>query len=280
MMAKGPTQASNSLDAKESRAMIRAYRRPKLGYAFGTSRCTDCGAALKRRVRPGDKHNFCSRKCSNHWHGAQRQLRYVRKSPKNGQPWSEDDKALLAANYRPRCDIAALAKLLGRRPRAVVARITMLGLWKRLVRWTDQQDQFLRDHRDRGWPWCARQLGRPVAGIRKRAIRLGIQNKKLVSPNEAELRRLHSFGMTTTEIGEALGYSAWCILTHIRRLGLVSNKRSEAKRMASLTRTMLAKYGVPDIGKARQVRARQARAAAFQLQVASLGKALEAACPS
>lgn len=123
------------------------------------STCSECGSPINRRKGCGRRRIFCNRKCSNRFFDKDRTAKRVKLSPRNRQPWTETEYDYLRANYGKQTK-AVMAAALGRRRCAVIAAITRLGISNLKSGATHANDQFLRDNRDKGWAWCADQLGK------------------------------------------------------------------------------------------------------------------------
>jgi hypothetical protein len=188
--------------------------------------------------------------------------------------WTERDVAFLRANYGVLAT-SQIAEALGRGFPAVTAKITLLGL-ARIHEWTPEQDAFIRKHADKGWAWCAKELGRSIVSVYNRVRRLGIQLKMLGDGDLKTVRELHSQGMTTFEIGEQIGVSGECIRFWERRLKLPSNPRNERKRMDTQRRNLKAKYSVETVAMARKVRRRRTREASLRLGLSDMAKRIVA----
>lgn len=103
---------------------------------------------------------------------------------RNHQRWTRCELDFLKANYR-RMPLAKLALQLGRRYSAVVAKVTILGLFK-ATRWTKEQEDFLWANADKGWNWCAKQLGKTASSVQHRASRKGITSRYRAPRNDAK----------------------------------------------------------------------------------------------
>src|SRR5687768_1039345 len=124
---------------------------------------------------------------------------------RGGSEWTPEDEAFLRANYGV-LTTREIATEMGRGFPAVTAKITILRL-ARINEWTKEQDAFLRAHADKGWPWCAAEMGRSVISIYNRVRRLGIQRRMLSEDDLEQIKRLHGMGLSTFEIAAQLGVS-------------------------------------------------------------------------
>lgn len=242
-----------------------------MAIAKGTSICATCGAPINRRVLKGKRNSFCDLACQRR----HRRVLIQKFDPGPRRPWTTSELDYLRDNYRIG-NIEELAKALGRGFAATVAQITKMELYKQAAWWTPERDQFLRDNADKGWSWCARELGRPIGAIYNRVRRLGIQLKMLKASDLERLRELHSQGLVAREIGEQLGVTDECVRRWLAIWKLPMNKRDEAKRMASLEQSFVNRYGVRNVAQARKVRKRRMANASLSLGVASLMEQLSA----
>lgn len=189
--------------------------------------------------------------------------------------WTELELQFLRNNYRKK-STAEIAAVLGRGQSAVVAKITKLGISYMKnpsgsnIRWTPEADQFLRDHADNGWQWCADKMGRTVTSIHNRVRRLGIQLKMLKAGDLEKVRQFHRQGLVAREIGERLGVTDECIRRWLKLWKLPMNRRDEKNRMQSLRATLQAKFGVSSVSEVREIIRRKRRLAAFSISLQSL----------
>lgn len=117
-----------------------------------------------------------------------------------------------------------------------------IGRLERLV-WQSDADDFLREHAERGWTWCAAQLGIPATQVRSRVVRIGIQ-RRINHVEDAVLLRCHGEGMTNAEMAALFGVHPETIRVHLRRLELPTNPIDEARRIAVRRKNLEATHGV------------------------------------
>ena len=118
--------------------------------------------------------------------------------------------------------------------------------------WTPQEDEFLREHKERGWIWCAKQLRVSVHAVRCRARRIGVRKKKrLSSVDLATAKTLLAEGRSTREVGNILGVSTECIRSNaVKNQWQRAWKRDETERM----RIFEERYGSRSATKIRSMR--------------------------
>ena len=174
--------------------------------------------------------------------------------------WSASEIAFLRDNYK-RMEHWELAEHLGRGAHAVGQKKQQLGLYRRL--WTKADEQFLREHYHRGLHWCAERLGRSRFSVCVRGRAMGLQINKWWSKAEIDrMLELHSLGWATAQIADEMQAALQVVRHHLIVRGLKPNppnyRHAKAKWRATHQKN---------------------KRMAFVLQIASLGKALEAACP-
>lgn len=187
--------------------------------------------------------------------------------------WTEGEVAFLRANYR-RMTPKEIGLALGRGPRAAIPMITKLRLWADKHQWLPEHDEFLRANAGKGWPWCAKEMGRTVISIYNRVRRIGLQLKMLKQGDLDLLRKLCQQGKSNVEIGEVLGVTDECVRRWRNLWKLPMHKRDEKKRMKTQTANFIRSYGVTNVAQARKVRKRRARAAVMVAGIQSLGNSL------
>lgn len=103
------------------------------------------------------------------WHGS-----------RHHAPWTEEEDAVLRADYRGTCESAQdLALRLGRSLRSVQWRVVRIGsvTGRRVRRWTAREESYLQEHAGtRSIAALARSLGRSQLSVRKRLAILHLRN--------------------------------------------------------------------------------------------------------
>ena len=145
---------------------------------------------------------------------------------------------------------------------STIKQCRILGLRKMNFIWTPERDEFLRSHRPDGWLETARLMGITPTAVHNRVRRLGIAQKRLAAGDFLTIKLMTTQGKTTTEIGAALGVSDECVRYNLKRFDMKAAGRNETKRMETVRRNMLAKYGVASVSE-RRMQIHRERAAAL-----------------
>lgn len=136
------------------------------------------------------------------------------------KPWSASDDQFLRDNYKTKTQ-KQLAVLLRRTVTAVGTRVVNLGLSKQ-KQWTKEEDEYLLSQKNIAK--CARNLGRTIRSVQKRATKLLLRYRR--SPLTNDERRLicelNSRGLSNSEIADQLNPKSnpETIRRELRRLGI------------------------------------------------------------
>lgn len=143
-----------------------------------------------------------------------------------GRTWTEQERAYIAAHYGE-MPAKVLATRLGRTVAAVHGYTTRYGL--SYQRWTDDEQQYLREHYREGDTITSIHLGRTVSAIRWKRTRLGLSFfhavRRTWTQSDDDYIRTHYPDEPAADIARALGRTKAAVA---RRAGRLSVRKSSA----------------------------------------------------
>ena len=141
--------------------------------------------------------------------------------------WTEEETELVLEAYGdPKRGLQWLAKELGRTPRAIMVRASILGVASS-TRYSEKEEQYIKDnYATKGAAALAEDLGRSLEAVFSKAFRLGVE---VDIAKKEELNAIEALKGTDYELieyrpGKSLvrhipcGHEWWVLLRHLKRL--------------------------------------------------------------